>query len=421
MNDYFSELAKDNYWTGQNHPTGTLRRDYLQPIIGYIGNKLIKILTGQRGTGRSMLLRQIAQHLLTEGTSPRNLLYISRRFTDTGIMAIQPDLHHILALYHERIRPIGKIYIFIEEVQNITQWHQFVYHYSQNATNSYELFLTGSGKDLLSPPAHTHLTRSCVYFEVLPYSYTEHIRHTHDEVGPGSYRTYTDTPHLPGMIGFTPPQNIHYLATLKNTILLRDIILPCRIKDPLLLEQLFLHLIRHLSQPLSVNQLVSYFSTALQKSSYETIATYLASLEQSYLIHRVERYQVKTRELLSGSCRYYLNTWSFASLLYPHYCPDAETRLKNQVYLILRRAGYTVHTGIHRNRTIDFVAHLHDRLIYLQCITTLTQIDAAHTLYHTLSSIPDNYEKWVISLDTQAAPSREGILNHQPWHLARLL
>lgn len=421
MNDYFNELAKDNYWTGEKHKVDRPRKEYLQPVIGYIGNKLIKVFTGQRGTGRSSLLRQVAQHLLSEGVSPRNILYISRRFTDTGSMVIHPDLNDILELYHEQVRPIGKIYLFIEEIQNIANWHQFVYHYSQNATNSYELFLSGSGKNLLTPPADSHLERSCVYFEVLPGSYSEYIHRTNEEVGLPSYRNFTDSPQLPAMQDFTSSQAIHYLATLKNTILLRDIILPHRIKDPQLLEQLFLYLIQHLAEPLSINQLVSYFSSALQKSSYETIATYLSCLEQSFLIHRVERYQVKTRELISGSCRYYLNTWAFASLLYPHYAPDAEIRLKNQVYLILRRAGYTIYTGILRNRTIDFVAQRHDRLIYLQCLTTLTQVDAAQAHYQTLRSIPDNYEKWIISLDAQAASSREGILNHQPWNLAHLL
>ena len=421
MNDIFNELSRCNYWSGQMQEAGTPRKTYLNPIIGYIGNKLIKILTGQRGTGKATLLRQIAAHLLAEGVSPRNILYISRSFTDTGIMTLHPNLSDLLTLYHEKIHPVGKIYLFIEEVQNLADWQQFVHTHSQDSTITYEIFLSASGKDQLTTTRQSPLARSCVYFEVQPLSYAEYLAHTKDEPGPASYRAYSDTPHLPGLYMQPPHQAAQALIALKNTILLRDIICQYRIKDPILLEQLLLHLIKNLSQPLSINQLVSHFTATLQRTSYETIANYISYLEETYLIHRVERYQIKGREIISGSCRYYLNTYALATLVYPLCAPDAEVRLKNQVYHILRRAGYTIYTGIQRNRTIDFVAQHKDRIIYLQCTTTLSNISHSETLYTTLAAINDNYEKWVISLDAEAAPSREGIRNIQAWGLAELL
>lgn len=421
MIDIFNELSKYNYWSSQAQNSGIPRKSYINPIIGYIGNKLIKTLIGQRGTGKASLLRQIAAHLLAEGVSPRNILYINRRFTDTGVMTLHPNLDELLSLYHEKIRPIGKIYLFIEEIQNLPYWQQFAYQHSQDSATSYEIFLTGSGRELLSPTQESNLSRNCVYFEILPLSYHEYIVHTKEDKGAISYRNYSEANHLPALLTLSQADATTQLISLKNTILLRDIIQQYNIKDPVLLEQLFLYIIQNLSQPFSINQFVSYFSSALQRTSYETIANYISYLEESFLIYRVKRYQVKGREIISGSCRYYLNTWAFANNLYPIYCPENEVRLKNQVYQQLRRAGYTIYTGIHRNRTIDFVAQHKDRIIYLQCITTISNIIQSENLYNTLSSINDNYEKWIISLDTEAASSKEGIRNIQAWRLAELL
>ena len=131
--------------------------------------------------------------------------------------------------------------------------------------------------------------------------------------------------------------------------------------------------------------------------------------------------QVKSKEIVSGSCKYYLNTPGFHNTLYNTHAVDIDIRLRNQVYLTLRRAGYQVYAGIHRQRTVDFLARQHDRIIYLQCTATIGNITLAEEQYKTLASIQDNYEKWIISLDSEPARSREGIRNIPAWQLSQLL
>ena len=98
MNDSFNELTLSNYWDGRFPDTGFARKSYTNRIFGYIGNKLIKVLFGQRGAGKSYLLRQIMVHLLDEGVSARNVLYISRSFTDSGFISGREGLEELLSV-----------------------------------------------------------------------------------------------------------------------------------------------------------------------------------------------------------------------------------------------------------------------------------------------------------------------------------
>lgn len=108
MNDSFNELTLSNYWDGRFPDTGFARKSYTNRIFGYIGNKLIKVLFGQRGAGKSYLLRQIMVHLLDEGVSARNVLYISRSFTDSGFISGRGGLEDLLSVYRERLHPWGR-------------------------------------------------------------------------------------------------------------------------------------------------------------------------------------------------------------------------------------------------------------------------------------------------------------------------
>ena len=107
--------------------------------------------------------------------------------------------------------------------------------------------------------------------------------------------------------------------------------------------------------------------------------------------------------------------------LYPFFVREQDTKFKNHVYLELRRAGYTVYVGVHRNKVIDFLARKGDRIIYIQCVCALDNELTMQSLYASLEAIQDNYEKWIVSLDNVALPSKEGIRHIQVWKLAEML
>ena len=422
MNYSFNELTISNYWDGRFPETGFARKSYTDRIFGYIGNKLVKVLFGQRGAGKSYLLHQIMVHLLDEGVSARNVLYISRPFTDSGLISGRGGLEYLLSLYRERLHPVGKIYIFIEEIQNIEGWEEFVRTHSQDYVNSCELFITGSNRGMIPRDAEGIPDRHYVGFEIFPFSYAEYIEKESEEVSDKSYAFYMEQGGLPRLSVFPSEESRwNYVSSLKDTVLFRDVVKRYRIKDPRLFEDTLIYLVEHLSGLVSVTNLVSYFTAQKRKTSYDTIANYIGYLEDVFLIHRVERCQVRTKEVISGTCRYYIDDWAFMHYLYPFFARGQEVKFKNQVCLELKHAGYRVNVGVHRNKVIDFMARKDDRIIYIQCIPTLEDEAAMQAAYASLESIQDNYEKWVVSLDKTTLPSREGIRHIQAWKLSEIL
>lgn len=422
MNDYFSKLTLSNYWDGKFPYAGFERKAYTSRIYGYIGNKLVKVLLGQRGAGKSCLLRQLVTHLLDEGVSARNILYINRSFTDSGFLSGREGLEDLLCTYRERIHPVGKIYIFIEEIQNVDGWEEFVYSHSQDYVNSCELFISGSNREMLAGDSVAVLHRHYVSFEIFPFSYAECQEKDREEASAKGYAEYMERGGLPALSALTGEEaQWNYISSLKNTALFRDIIQRYRVKDSRLFEDVLIYLAGHLSELISVTDLVSYFNARKRKTSYDTISNYIGYLEAAFLIHRVERCQARSKEVILGSCRYYVNDWALVHYLYPFYVRPPETKLKNHVCLDLKRAGYAVYVGIHRNKTIDFLARKNDRIIYIQCAVSLNDAPAARSLYASMEAIQDNYEKWVVSLDSVALPSKDGIRHIQAWKLGEML
>ena len=422
MNDCFNELSLSNYWNGRLPEAGFIRKSYTNRIFGYIGNKLIKLLIGQRGAGKSYLLRQIMLHLLDEGVSARNILYINRSFTDSGFISGREGLEELLSTYRERIHPVGKIYLFIEEIQNVIGWEEFVYSHSQDYVNSSELFISGSGREILPYDTEGMPDRHYVSFEVFPFSYAEYRERVREEASGKSYAAYMEGCSLPRLSALsTEESKWNYVSSIKDTALFRDIVQQYRVKDPRLFEDVLIYLVAHLSELVSVTNLVTHFNSQQRKTSYDTIANYISYLENTFLIHRVERCQVRSNEVVLGSCRYYINDWAFMRFLYPFFIREQDTKFKNHVYLELRHAGYAVYVGVHRNKVIDFLARKGDRIIYIQCVCALDNELTMQSLYASLEAIQDNYEKWIVSLDNVALPSKEGIRHIQVWKLAEML
>lgn len=418
MNEYFDELSHFNYWTGKLPECGFIRKSYLNRLIGYMGNRLVKVLVGQRGAGKGYLLRQIARHLIEEGVSVRNILVLSKAFTDSGVLTGRKALEDLLFIYREKLHPVGKIYLLIEEIQQIEGWEAFVYAHSQDNVASCELFISGSNRYMLSGGGEPSLFKHCVSFEVFPFSYAEYTGMLCEEASGKSYKKYMEGGALPELFALSSDEvRRKSISAIRDAVLLRDVIQQYRIKDSRLLEDVLVYLVSHLSEPLSVNDLVRYFALQNRKTTYDTVSGYMRALEETCLVHRVERYHIKNKEVVLASFKYYINDWALMRHIYPFFVYGEAAKLENQVYLELRRAGYLVFSGVLRNRAIDFVARKSDRVLYLQCLPTVADESLLEQQYASLEAIQDNYEKWVVSLDEVTLPSKEGIRHLQAWDL----
>jgi predicted AAA+ superfamily ATPase len=422
MEENFAALKKYNFWEGNVPELGYYRKDYNDKIFDYTGSKLVKVLVGQRRTGKSYILRQIAHRLIEGGVDPRNIFYVNKEFTDFDFISDYKDLEVLLKLYREKLKPEGKVWLFIDEVQNISGWEHFVNSHSQDFVENYEIFISGSNSKMLSMELATLLSGRYVNFEVFPFSYAEYIGITQKEVKKQSYIDYMESGALPEL--FVLPNDEtkrNYISAIKDTVLLRDIIQRHSIKDPKLLEDVFVYLVNNASNLVSIVNIVNYFKSNGRKTTYDTVANYISYIEDTFMIHKVERYDIRGKETISGNCKYYINDLSFKNYLYPGFGYGAGYKLENLVYLELRRVGYEVYVGAIRDKEVDFVAKKGDRLIYLQSAYLLVDEQTTLREYAPLEAIADNYEKAVVSLDDISLPSNKGIRHIQAWKLHEIL
>jgi predicted AAA+ superfamily ATPase len=422
MNERFEKLKKYNFW-GENTPAlGFIRTEYTDKIHAYKGNRLIKVLVGQRRAGKSYILRQLASKLIESGVDRKNIFFVNRELADFDFIKTYKDLDELFQLYKAQLKPQGRIYLFIDEVQNIEGWEHIVNSYSQDYIDEYELFISGSNSKMLSGELATLLSGRYVGFEIFPFGFSEYTGITGKEKARQSFIEYMDSGGMPELF-MLPGQEFkrNYMSAIKDTVLLRDIIQRHHIKDTRLLEDLFVYLVNNASCLLSVRNISNYFKSNGRKISYDTVSTYIGYIGDAFLVHRCDRYDIRGKDILSGAAKFYINDLAYKNYLYPGFGYGTGYKLENLIYLELRRAGYDVYAGAMRDKEIDFVAIKGDQVVYLQSTYILADEQTIKREYAPLEAIPDNFEKYVVSLDDIALPSKNGIGHIQAWNLSSLL
>lgn len=422
MEENFGSLKRYNFWDGNVPQLGFLREHYTNNIFNYTNNRLIKVLVGQRRAGKSYILRQVAHQLITNGINPKNIFYINKEFIDFDFVNNYRDLDALIKLYKAKLNPKGKVYLFIDEIQNIVEWERFANSYAQDFTDSYELFISGSNSKMLSGELATLLSGRYVTFEIFPFSFTEYTGITHSETTKQSYIQYMESGGLPEL--FVLPNDDtkrNYIAAVKDTVLLRDIIQRYSIKDPKLLEDLFIYLVNNASNLLSINNIANYMKSSGRKTTYDTVANYIGYIEDTFLVHKAERFDIRGKETISGNSKYYINDLGYKNYLYSGFGYGTGYKLENLIYLELRRNGYEVFVGVMKNREVDFVAKKADKILYVQSTYLLMDEETIKREYESLEGINDNYEKIVVSLDDITLPQNKGIKHVQAWLLSTYL
>jgi len=422
MDEKITLLQKHNLWDSNPFDLGYIRSKYSGKIASYVGNRLIKVLVGQRRSGKSYILRQIAKQLVDNGVKPGNTLYINREFAEFDFLKTYKDLDDLVKLYKKELNPSGKVYIFIDEVQTIDGWERIVNSYSQDYVDSYEVFISGSNSKMLSGELATLLSGRYVRFEIFPFSYSEYLGIMQRESGRQSYMEYMNSGGLPELFMLEQQElKRNYVSAVKDTVLLRDIIQRHSVRDPQLLEDIFVFLVNNASNFISITNIVKYFKGQGYRTSYDAVSTYIGYIEDTFLVHRCDRYDIKGKDMLSGNAKFYINDLAYKNYLYPGYGYGFGYMAENLIYLELRRAGFDVYVGSLRNKEVDFVARKVDRIIYLQSTYMLADEATVEREYSSLEAIDDNFEKVVVSLDEITLPLRGGIKHIQTWELNDIL
>jgi predicted AAA+ superfamily ATPase len=386
------------------------RPTYIDHIRNWTNRPLIKVFTGMRRSGKSVLLRQAAETLVASGFSPSNVHLFDMERLENDPYRSAEALNRAL---HERDQTDGssRRAVLIDEVQAIDGWERLA---PSLLNQGWDVWLTGSNADLLSSDLATHLTGRYVEIPVWPLGWAEFQRFsTADEQT--AWEAFLRWGGLPGLaaLGWQHELARPYLESVFDSILLKDVVARFGVRNVPLLQRLARFVAESVGTPVSPSSIARYCKSQRLNVTVDTVQSYLDHLAAAFLVHAVPRWDVKAKRHLETGAKYYLgDTGLFTALLGRPAAPNA--LLENLVYLELRRRGYRVACGRtaqagRDDLEVDFVAERGDERVYVQVAYLLNHPDTVDRETRSLLSIPDHYPKWIVHLDPLPPPLPDGL------------
>ena len=363
-----------------------IREKYLQNIRPFYDEDLIKVITGIRRCGKSVLLGQIANEI-NKKTNKNHIIYIN--FEDVTYVDIKnfKDLNtYILNL----IKDQKKYYLFFDEIQNVSEWEKTI------------IFITGSNSNLLSSDLATLLSGRYISFKMQPFSFAEVCVLKGQENLEDLFIDYLKWGGMPQRFRFENEKEIRtYLSDVFDSIVMKDIIKRFKINNIDLFNRIVEYIMTTPTQVFSADNLVSYFKNNDNRMvSKETIYNYIEYMCKGLLISKVDRYDVRGKRILNGKYKYYLTDLGFGRIMNISKKEQLGAYLENVVYNELIRRGYDVKIGSLDNGEIDFIALKDGNKEYYQ---VCYQIGDDEKIYERefgiYKKIFDDFPKYVISTD----------------------
>lgn len=385
------------------------REMYLKKIRPFYHLDLIKVITGIRRCGKSVLLQQIKEELLAEGIREDQILYLNFEDYDFSFIQSGKDLHEYVK---EQLTEKQKYYLFFDEIQTVSEFERVIN--SLRMKFDVSIFITGSNGKLLSGELATYLSGRYVSFLVMPFSFREmcEIRKVQPESATEEMLLeYMEWGGMPQRFQLTDQEQVKtFLRDVYDTIVLRDIVQRAGIRDVDVFNRLIEYLACNPSQTVSVKSISDYFMSVERKISRETIYNYLENITASMIMRKVSRYDVRGKYILTKMEKYYLTDTGLGRVRNSGFKLEMGALLENIIYNELIVRGYDVYVGKTRKSEVDFVAVRGNEKEYYQVTYYLYDQKVIDREFGAFREIEDNYPKYVISLDKMDF-SRDGIIH----------
>lgn len=402
------------------------RKDYLEKLIAWKNEKVIKVVTGIRRCGKSTLLDLYKEYLKKNGAEDGQIVAVN--FEDLENEALQ-DYKALYAYLSGSLRRGKMTYIFLDEIQKVEGFEKVVD--SLYIKENVDVYITGSNSWLLSGELATLLSGRYIEIKMLPFSFAEFYA---SRGGGDADRLFADYmangsfPYIATM-DRTKEKIDMYLEGIYNTVIVKDIEErqnrkendPNRrkVSDISLLKNISKFLANSIGSPISVKRIADYITSSGRKVSQNTIDGYIEALVQAYVFYQAERYDVEGKQLLKQNGKFYIVDLGLRRYLLPKREYDLGYSLENVVYLELLRRGYEVHVGKMGQTEVDFVAKKDDVISYYQITASLMEQTTFEREIKPLKRINDNYPKRILTLERFTLGNYEGIevLNAVDWLL----
>lgn len=384
-----------------------IRETVLKKIRPFYDNELIKVLIGLRRSGKSVILQQIMDELIENGVAKSQIIYMN--FEDFQYSSITNAKQLYEYICGER-KNEKKYYLFFDEIQMVNEFERVINSF--RATWDVSIFITGSNGKLLSGELATLLSGRYVSFRVTPFSFVEYCEIKQiAEPSEEDLLEYMNWGGMPQRFSMKSENETRtFLHDLCNSIVLRDIVQRTGAKEVDLINRIMEYLMLNPSQTFSAKGILNYFKSVNRIVSAQTLYNYLDHIQSSLIVSKVQRYDIRGKQLLTTLDKYFLTDLGLGRIHNSGYKLEMGAMLENIVYNELRNRDYEVYVGKIPNGEVDFVAVRGDQREYYQVAYYLTDQSVIDREFGAFRAISDNYPKYVISMD-KADFSRDGILH----------
>lgn len=376
------------------------RKFYLEKIVKLIDTEDIKVITGVRRCGKTVLLKQIIDELENRGIASENIIYMS--FESSKYKNIRNDDNLDEFIFSKTNNLNGKIYLLFDEIQKVKNWEVSLNSYRVDL--ECDIYITGSNSQLLSGELATLISGRYISINMLPFSFKELIQY-HDEMHENIdeiklFEQYLSYGGFPGLLNYENEEKEKYLYDLYSTIVLNDILYKNKVKDLDLLERLMEFMISNIGQLFSANSISKYIKNENRKTTPHTIINYMDYARNAFIFYQIKRENIKQKRKLLISDKYYLVDSGFYFIFNGSTQRNWGQLLENIVFLELIRQGYSITIGKIQDLEVDFVCRKANQIKYIQVSQSILDENTRKREFKSLEKISDSYPKYVISMDS---------------------
>lgn len=391
------------------------RKEYLDQLINWKDEQVIKVVTGIRRCGKSTLLLQFQQWLKENGVTDEQIVSVNFEELEYEELLDYKKLYQYLK---ERLVSGKTTYIFLDEIQKVSSFEKVVD--SLYVKPNVDLYITGSNAYMLSGDLATLLTGRYVEIKMLPLSFGEFLSMTglEPEQGFPEYLRSGGMPYIAAM-NRTDEKVSTYLEGIYNTVIVKDIEdrqarkesdpSKRKITDIALLKTIAKYLASVVGNPVSVRSITDYLISNGRKISPTTVGDYVEALTESFIFYPAERFDIVGKQLLKANRKMYIVDLGLRNHILPRKSYDLGFSLENMVYFELLRRGYKVTIGKVGNTEVDFVAEKQGAYKYFQVTADMTAKETFDREIRPLENIRDNYEKIILTMDRLTLGNYNGI------------
>ena len=386
------------------------REAYMSRIRPFIGSDLVKVLTGIRRCGKSVMLELIQEEIMASGVDPSQFISINFENMSNASLCTAQALHDEIICRAAKIS--GKIYLFFDEIQEVQNWETCINSFRVEL--DCDIYITGSNAKLLSGELATYLAGRYVEFVIYPFSFDEFIQLYRTIFPEADVRTcfnrYLTAGGMPYLANLRYEETAcrQYLQDLFNSVELKDIVQRNKVRDVDMLERIIAYVTANIGTTFSSTAISKYLKSEGRSVSPETVLGYLKACTDAFLFYQVKRQDLRGKKILTVNEKYYVADHGVREAVFGGNQRDINLVLENIVYLELLRRGYVVTVGKIGDKEIDFICESQGNRLYIQVAYLLASEETIQREFGVYERVRDNYPKYVLTLD-EFDMSRDGI------------